>query len=61
MTEKQTIKKLKELLKEPLKWWDANRADDGLLYDDSCAHISELDRGALYEILKVLDGYKLDG
>jgi len=65
MTPEETLKKIKELLADPIAWYKEcfkkyeldpeNSTDpDGLTYDESWREIAEIPRGNHQEILRLL-------
>lgn len=54
MEKDEAIKSLKEILSEPLIWYEKNKDDQGLIYDDSYTWFSHLSRGDCQAILEIL-------
>ena len=48
------VLELKMIFKDALKWYEQNKLDKDLIYDESYHQFNNLDRGDCEDILKIL-------
>lgn len=50
----QKYQKIKQLFKDPIKWYEKNKEDEDLVYDEAYIEFNMLSRGHYNEFLKIL-------
>lgn len=48
------IKKLRDILEDQIEWYEKNRSDEGLVYDEMWSEFAGLPRGAYLEIIETI-------
>lgn len=56
MNDKLIVEKLREILEPQIKWYEENKKDEGLVYDEMFNQFNDLSRGEYLEIIQILVG-----
>lgn len=56
-TKAHRFDQIRRLFREPLEWYEKNKDDEGLIYDEAVIEFTKLSRGHYQEFLKLLSDH----